>query len=85
MKISLSTFFSKNVRIVIKFDIFLVTKFEIDITCEFFVSGDRASGYRYFEGTCQLLEDYREMSGISSVKLMEFRLTRVQHGEIWLG
>lgn len=80
MKISLSTFFSKNVRIVIKFDIFLVTKFEIDITCEFFVSGDRASGYRYFEGTCQLLEDYREMSGMNKYQFRQTDGIQIDEG-----
>lgn len=76
MKISLSTFFSKNVRIVIKFDIFLVTKFEIDITCEFFVS----SGYRYFEGTCQLLEDYREMSGMNKYQFRQTDGIQIDEG-----
>lgn len=57
-----------------------MTKFEIDITCEFFVSGDRESGYRYFEGTCQLLEDYREMSGMNKYQFRQTDGIQIDEG-----
>lgn len=53
-----------------------MTKFEIDITCEFFVS----SGYCYFEGTCQLLEDYREMSGMNKYQFRQTDGIQIDEG-----